>query len=151
MSGRNKYVFARVPVVCLCVSQYVRDFQLCFFTSTLHVSHSSPGAATDLVSYSRTIEHCRRLCRGRLKHSPLSVHSLPRLMSPMSFFFGPFPKLLLRDQEKKPRFLSALSSLPSSFSDLPERCFLTSCGLGGKYTHYQSVWTTTAQLREKCL
>lgn len=52
----------------------------------------------------------------------------PRLMSPMSFFFGPFPKLRLRDHEKKmPRFLSALSSLPSSFSDRPDLCFLASC------------------------
>lgn len=46
----------------------------------------------------------------------------------MSFFFGPFPKLLLRDQEKKPRFLSALSSLLSSVSDLPDLCFLASWG-----------------------
>lgn len=57
----------------------------------------------------------------------------PRLMSPMSFFFGPFPKLRLRDHEKKmPRFLSALSSLPSSFSDRPDLCFLASCQLQNK-------------------
>lgn len=60
----------------------------------------------------------------------LAVDFSPRLISPMSFFFGPFPKLLLRDQEKKmPRFLSALSSRVSSFSDLPDFCFLASCWL----------------------
>lgn len=54
----------------------------------------------------------------------------PRLISPISFFFGPFPKLLLRDHEKKiPLFLSALSSRVSSFSDLPDLCFLASCQL----------------------
>lgn len=124
-------VFLSVCETSSCVSSLV----------PLRESHCSPGAGTDLVSYSRTIERCSRFCRGRSKHSLLSVHSLPRLMSPMSFFFGPFPKLLLRDHEKKPRFLSALSSLPSSFSDLPERCFLTSCGLGNKYTRYTSAWT----------
>lgn len=54
-------------------------------------------------------------------------------MSPTSFFFGPFPKLLLRDHEKNmPRFLSAPSSLLSSVSDLPDLCFLASCWLGNK-------------------
>lgn len=52
----------------------------------------------------------------------------PRLMSPMSFFFGPFPKLLLRPHGKNmPRFFSAFSSLLSSFSDFPDFCFLASC------------------------
>lgn len=57
----------------------------------------------------------------------------------MSFFFGPFPKLLLRDQEKKiPRFLSAFSSRLSSFSDLPDRCFVASYWLQNKrYIKYK--------------
>lgn len=62
--------------------------------------------------------------------SDVAADSSPRLISPMSFFFGPFPKLLLRDHEKKiPRFLSALSSRASSFKDLPDLCFLASCWL----------------------
>lgn len=66
----------------------------------------------------------------------------PRFMSPISFFFGPFPKLLLRDQEKKiPRFLSALSSLLSSFSDFPDLCFLMSCEESEQQFLFQTVQT----------
>lgn len=67
----------------------------------------------------------------RFGMAEVAVDFSPRLTSPMSFFFGPFPKLLLRDHEKKiPRFLSALSSArASSFGDFPGFCFLASCGL----------------------
>ena len=68
-------------------------------------------------------------------------------MSPISFFFGPFPKLLLRDHEKKmPRFLSALSSRLSSFSDLPDLCFLASCWLKNKKQRLNLL----CQTNEKC-
>lgn len=71
-------------------------------------------------------------------------------MSPMSFFFGPLPKLLLRDQEKKmPRFLSALSSLLSSFSDLPDLCFLPSCWSDNKKQRFHLL-STTSYHRDKC-
>ncbi len=78
------------------------------------------------------------------------INYSPRLMSPMSFFFGPFPKLLLRDQEKKmPRFLSALSSLLSSFSDLPDLCFLPSCWSDNKKQRFHLL-STTSYYRGKC-
>lgn len=103
----------------------------------LHVAHGNPGAGSDLVSCSRTLQPFGGLRIAGLfpneKAAGLLINFSPRLMSPISFFFGPFPKLLLRDHEKKiPRFLSALSSLPSSVSDLPDLCFLASCGTEDK-------------------
>lgn len=118
--------------------------------SPTHVAHGSSGAGSNLVSCSRTDQHFGSLCVAKgwnsgdihnYKSAGLFSNFLPRLMSPISFFFGPFPKLLLRDHEKKmPRFLSALSSLLSSFSDLPDLCFLISCWLQNKkntlHTHF---------------
>lgn len=67
-------------------------------------------------------------CIISLKNATFPRYS-PRLISPISFFFGPFPKLLLLQEKKIPLFLSALSSRVSSFSDLPDLCFLASCQL----------------------
>lgn len=108
--------------------------QLCFYIPPPHVAHGNSGGGSNLVPFQgqiSTLEVCVLLetfgISGNQRATGLGSNFSPRLISPISFFFGPFPKLLLRDHEKKmPRFLSAPSSLPSSFSAPPELCFLVS-------------------------
>lgn len=126
--------------------------------------HASPACSSwQLWSWQRfwclcswTHQHFGSLCVAKALNSSwlryqkatgLIINFSPRLMSPISFFFGPFPKLLLRDHEKKmPRFLSALSSRLSSFSDLPDLCFLASCWLKNKKQRLNLL----CQTNEKC-
>lgn len=140
MSRCNRYVFARV-CVCVCVWDFQRYRPAVF----LHISLARSSLQPRRWHWFGVLfkDTGASLCWEPSKHPPLLINSLPKITSPISFFLGPFPKLLLRDHEKKLRFLSALSSLVSSFGDLPERCFLTSWGVEDKQTCYPSVRTHT--------
>lgn len=137
----NKYVCRCTGTECVCYFDHCRAAVFL---------HASPACSSwQLWSWQRfwclcswTHQRFGSLCVAKALNSSwlryqkatgLIINFSPRLMSPISFFFGPFPKLLLRDHEKNmPRFLSALSSRLSSLSDLPDLCFLASCWLKNK-------------------
>lgn len=132
-------MYADVPALSVCAT-LITAGQLCFYMPPPHVAHGNSGAGSDfgvfVHGHISALEVCvlQKLWTVRYqKATGLIINFSPRLMSPISFFFGPFPKLLLRDHEKNmPRFLSALSSRLSSLSDLPDLCFLASCWLKNK-------------------